>query len=199
MANAGDDHGGPPRIADLDVTEVLALLRAGDEQAAHVIYERWAGRLIGLARARLGGSIAGKEDPEDVVQSVYRSFFRRDAEAPYQFGDWQDVWALLATIARRKCVNRRLHYSSERRATSRESRPDAIDAGSAEPPPEEVAMLAETVQSLLLRFPARERAVVELSLQGYTVKEISAQLGRAERSVFRVREHVRVWLQTHSC
>jgi DNA-directed RNA polymerase specialized sigma24 family protein len=56
-------------------------------------------------------------------------------------------------------------------------------------------MLAETVERLLLRFPAEERAVVELSLQGHTVKEISATLDRPERSVYRIRDHVRAWLE----
>jgi RNA polymerase sigma-70 factor (ECF subfamily) len=40
-----------------------------------------------------------------------------------------------------------------------------------------------------------ERAVLELSLQGYTATEISERLGRAERSVRRLRERVRKRLE----
>ena len=56
-------------------------------------------------------------------------------------------------------------------------------------------MLVETVGRLLEGLEAPERAIVELSLQGHSTREISTQLGRAERTVQRVREHVRSQLQ----
>jgi DNA-directed RNA polymerase specialized sigma24 family protein len=48
-----------------------------DEQAARENFDRFARRLIGLARTRLDRRIRQKIDPEDVVQSVFRSFFTR--------------------------------------------------------------------------------------------------------------------------
>jgi RNA polymerase sigma-70 factor (ECF subfamily) len=56
-------------------------------------------------------------------------------------------------------------------------------------------VLAETVELLLGRLDRDERAMIELSLQGFSTQEISAQTGRAERSVRRVRERVRQHLQ----
>jgi RNA polymerase sigma-70 factor, ECF subfamily len=38
---------------------------------------------------------------------------------------------------------------------------------------------------------ADDRSIIELSLPGYTAPEIGERLGRAERTVRRVREHVR--------
>jgi RNA polymerase sigma-70 factor (ECF subfamily) len=61
-------------------------LRAGDEKAAREVYEKWTHRLVGLARHQLGHYLTGKEDPEDVVQSIYRSFFRRWQEGRYRAG-----------------------------------------------------------------------------------------------------------------
>jgi RNA polymerase sigma-70 factor (ECF subfamily) len=173
----------------------MARLRAGDEAAARDVYEWWAWRLIDLTRARLGRSIAAKEDPEDVVQSVYRSFFRRYGMGQFRVDDWHDVWALLVTIALRKCANRRQFYAAECRDPKREAALGPVEPNTTDPTPEDEAMLAETVERLLLRFPAEERAVVELSLQGHTVKEISATLDRPERSVYRIRDHVRAWLE----
>ena len=49
--------------------------------------------------------------------------------------------------------------------------------------------------ALLEGLEPPERAIVELSLQGYSAREISTQLVRAERTVQRVREHVRTQLQ----
>ena len=48
---------------------------------------------------------------------------------------------------------------------------------------------------LLRGLRGDERSVVELSLQGFTAQEISGTLGRAERSVRRLRERVRKQLE----
>jgi RNA polymerase sigma-70 factor (ECF subfamily) len=56
-------------------------------------------------------------------------------------------------------------------------------------------VLAETVERVLREVGTDERRVVELSLQGYSTQEISEQLGRAERSVRRLRERVRKYLE----
>jgi RNA polymerase sigma-70 factor (ECF subfamily) len=169
-------------------------LRAGDEKAAREVYEKWTLRLVGLARHQLGHFLTGKEDPEDVVQSIYRSFFRRWQEGRYRAGDWHDVWALLAVIAIRKCAGRRQHYAAERRDPRREV-PLASQDPAAGPAPEEAALLVETIGRLLEGLEPPERAIVELSLQGHSTQEISTRLGRAERTVQRVRQHVRSQLQ----
>ena len=59
------------------------------------------------------------------------------------------------------------------------------------PTPEEAAMLAETIEQLLLSFEAPERLVVELILQGCDVAEIHEQTGRPEHTVSRLRKEVR--------
>ena len=64
-----------------------------------------------------------------------------------------------------------------------------------EPRPEEAVILAETVERLLRDVSVHERPVLALSLQGYTAAEISIRLGRAERSVRRLREHIRTRLE----
>jgi RNA polymerase sigma-70 factor (ECF subfamily) len=65
-----------------------------------------------------------------------------------------------------------------------------------EPSPDEAAVLAETVEALFRQVDdADERAILELSLQGFTAAEISESLGRAERSVRRLRERVRKRLE----
>jgi RNA polymerase sigma-70 factor (ECF subfamily) len=64
-----------------------------------------------------------------------------------------------------------------------------------EPTPDQAAVLAETVESLLGRLDQDERTMMELSLQGFSTQEISEQTGRAERSVRRLRERVRKHLE----
>jgi RNA polymerase sigma-70 factor (ECF subfamily) len=69
------------------------------------------------------------------------------------------------------------------------------DAISREPTPDQAAALAEIVEGLLSRLNAEERIMLELSLQGFSAQEISQQTGRAERSVRRLRERVRKYLE----
>jgi RNA polymerase sigma-70 factor (ECF subfamily) len=187
-------------MRETDLLPVLCeRLRAGDEVAARAAYERWSSRLVGLARARLGNIVSAKEDPEDVVQSVYRSFFRRFAAGGYSVASWEDVWAMLAAIAVRKCANRRKRYAAGRRDARREvALFDQALPSALEPTPAEAAALSDTIEALLRGFDPPERAIVELSLQGYSTAEIRDRLGRAERSVQRVREQVRSLLCTWS-
>ena len=78
-----------------------------------------------------------------------------------------------------------------------DSSPEMIElALDREPLPDEAVALAETVAVLFQAIDdADERAILELSLQGFTATEISEQLGRAERSVRRLRERVRKRLE----
>src|SRR5262245_24535885 len=63
-------------------------LRAGEDDAAREVFERFARRLVLLARARFDKQLAHRVDPEDVVQSAFKSFFIRQREGNFQFGDW---------------------------------------------------------------------------------------------------------------
>src|SRR5262249_23630444 len=142
-----------------------------------------------------------KIDPEDVVQSAYKSFFLRYGEETLGDHGWQGLWGLLTCITLRKCADRVRYYRAERRDISREASPrqEAAepwrDAVSRDPTAEQAAVLAETVAQVLRGLDADERSIIELSLQGYSTSEISEQLGRAERSVRRLRERVRKQLE----
>ena len=179
---------------------------AAPEPAA--IFERFSRRLIGLARGHLNARLQHKVEPEDVVQSAYKSFFLRYGDGALASEGWDGLWGLLTTITLRKCADRARFHHAERRDIARESPlgTSTSDSGVAgfhpwheaacrEPTPDQAAVLAETVESLLRPLAADERTIVELSLQGCTTQEISEQTGRAERSVRRIRETVRKHLE----
>jgi RNA polymerase sigma-70 factor (ECF subfamily) len=184
-------------------TQLAERLRAGDDGAATEVFRRFAGRLIGLARTELDIRLRRKLDPEDVVQSVYRSFFTRYHAGQFDVANWDSLWSLLTRITVRKCLNRAEYYLARcRNAAAEVDAPwddgaasglsEAIDR---EPTPLEAAVLAETVEQMMRGLEADDRSIIELSLQGYTAPQISAQLGRAERTVRRVREHIKKRLQ----
>jgi len=166
-------------------------------------FERFTRRLVGLARRQLGDLLRHKVDPEDVVQSVYKSFLLRYGAEMLAGQDEDGLWALLARITLRKCADRARYYRAECRDASREAPPPAgvenaeawREAVGHEPTPEQAVILAETLEHLMRGLDGDERPIVELSLQGFSTQEISEQLGRAERSVRRVRERVRKHLE----
>jgi RNA polymerase sigma-70 factor (ECF subfamily) len=178
-------------------------LRNGDQGAATEVFRRFANRLIALAGKELDSRIQRKEDPEDVVQSVYRSFFTRHRNGQFDLANWDSLWSLLTVITVRKCRNRARHYGAERRKISGEIdvaswEDSAAGFGEAidrEPTPLEATILAETVEEMMRGLKPDERQIIELSLQEYTIREISARLGRAERTVQRVRDHIKKRLQ----
>jgi RNA polymerase sigma-70 factor, ECF subfamily len=182
---------------------LMGRLRAGDQDAATAVFRRFTGRLIALARAELDARTRGKVDPEDVVQSTYRSFFTRVDGGQFDVATWDALWGLLTVITVRKCMNRARFFRAERRDARAEFAPGSGSVGAGvpvlaidrEPTPSEAAMLTETIEQLLRGLDSDDRAIVELSLQGYTTSEIGARLRFAERTVRRVRERLKGRLQ----
>jgi RNA polymerase sigma-70 factor (ECF subfamily) len=191
---------------DESFAELMARLRCGDEEAADRVFRRFAQRLIALARKRLNAKVRQKVDAEDVVQSVYRSFFRRQAKGQFDLDGWDGLWGLLARITLCKCGHHVQHFCAARRDVRREAGedagPDASNAGwealAREPTPPEAVMLAEAVEGLMRDLEGRDRDIVAEALQGYTAGEICARLARPERTVYRVLARVKKRLQRES-
>ena len=59
------------------------------------VFERFSRRLIGLARVHLDERFQHKVDPEDVVQSVYKSFLIRYGDGALAAEGWEGLWGLL--------------------------------------------------------------------------------------------------------
>jgi RNA polymerase sigma-70 factor (ECF subfamily) len=184
--------------------DLMARLRTGDQDAAAQVFDRYAKQLIQLAWRQLGPKLRQKLDPEDVLQSVFRSFFSHQAAGEITgLESWDNLWGLLVVITMRKCRRqiKRFHYA--RRNVQREipvpsSDPESeSQAGltSDEPTPAEAVMLTETVEQLMSRMDARQQEIFSLSLQGRTVPQISEQLGCTERLAFRVLRRVREVLE----
>jgi RNA polymerase sigma-70 factor (ECF subfamily) len=189
----------PFMAADESFVKLLTRVRAGDQDATTQIFERFAHRLLALARSRLDGLTRQKIDPDDVLQSVFRSFFTRLADDQWDLDNWDSLWGLLALITVRKCGHRVEYFRAACRDIHREVSARAVTDSSApglEPPasdptPSAVVMLAETVENLLGHLEVRDRRIVELSLQGHTNSEIGNVVGCTERTVYRVLERVR--------
>ena len=182
---------------------LLNQLQAGDEAAATKIYQRYAQQLIGKARGHLGSVVKQKVDAEDLVQSVYRSFFNRFGQGQFDLENWESLWGLLNTITLRKCGRQVEYFHADKRDINREKRPELNSKDSMrqwqaiarEPTPEEAMILTETMEQMLSAFDTRQREILSLTLQGYTQQEVSEQVGCSERTVRRLLTSARQQLQ----
>jgi RNA polymerase sigma-70 factor (ECF subfamily) len=192
--------------SDPSFDEIMARLRAGQNDAATEVFNRYAGRLLGLARKQLDPLVLQKVDPEDVVQSVFRSFFVRNMEGRFgEFASWDNLWGMLVVLTHWKCGRRMDYFHAACRDVDREvpaeQPPDHGQSGSDvgvrddEPTPSEAAMLTDTVERLMRSLEGRHREILTLSLQGYAPAQISERLGCTERTVYRVLERVKEWLE----
>jgi RNA polymerase sigma-70 factor (ECF subfamily) len=189
--------------ADLPFDDLMTRLRQGDEEAAATVFRRFARRLIGLARQRLDGLVRPKVDPEEIVQSVFRSFFRRHGDGRFDLDDWGSLWGLLARITVRKCAKKNARYRAPCRDVRKEVSSPSEDGDQAavwlavarEPTPEDAAVLLETVEQVMRGLAAHEREIVVLRLQGHSTAEVSAALDCTERKVQRVIGRVRQRLE----
>jgi RNA polymerase sigma-70 factor (ECF subfamily) len=189
--------------ADPSFDDLMARLYRGDEDAAALVFRRYGQRLVALASGQLGPRLRQKVDPEDILQSVLRSFFVRQAGGQYHPHSWDSLWSLLTVITLRKCGYQVRHFRAGCRDMRIEVTAAAAASGSAtgwegvarDPTPSEAARLTETVEELLRGLEGRDRQIIELSLQGYTPPEISAQVGRTERTIYRLQERVKKRLE----
>jgi RNA polymerase sigma-70 factor (ECF subfamily) len=178
--------------------DLMARLRTGDEAAATEVFQRFVYRLIALTRNQFDSWLRFRVDPEDIVQSVYRSFFTRFRAGQFDISNWESLWGLLALITLRKCANRVEYLRAGRRAIGNEEKqarttqPEPLlKAMDDAPSPLEAAILTETLERLLNSLPERERTIVQLHLEGHEIPAISLHVGRSQRTVRRVLELAR--------
>ncbi len=183
------------------VTGLIQLLRSEDpaerEQAALLIWRRYFRDLLELARNNLNQRIRTREDEEDVVQSMYKSFCLRQQRGEFDLSDRDALWNLLVTITLRKARNTAKKHGRDRRDVSREQ----TIAGSEEaesthwaleqmeasgPSADEAAVLNEALERRLEALADPElREIALLRLEGYTNHEIADRYGCTDRSIER--------------
>jgi RNA polymerase sigma-70 factor (ECF subfamily) len=182
--------------------DLHARLRRGDDAAAAELYRRFAGRLIRVAQRSLDARTRRKVDPEDVLQSVFKSFFWRHGDGQYQLKDWNGLWGLLVLITLRKCGHKIRYFHRDARDVDREVDPPTPEDTDVpwEPPAEHPTpthglILAELLEELYRGLKERDRTIVQLRLQGYTAREIGTQVELTEYTVQGVLRHVRKRLE----
>jgi RNA polymerase sigma-70 factor (ECF subfamily) len=163
-------------------------LRSGDSQAAEEIFARYAQRLVRLAEQHLSRKLAARLDGADVVQSVFRTFFRRSAAGQFRIDNSDELWRLLVQITLQKARAYGRQHTAGVRTVAAESRHSAAllcEAFAHEPGPEEAVALVDQIEELLRGLPAFYCDLLQLRLEGYSVSDTAGRLGVSRRTVHR--------------
>src|SRR5947209_16143263 len=108
----------PPAPLPSDRSLLLRFQR-GHGDAATELYLRYAERLHALVLAQRGADLAARLDPDDVVQSVFRTFFRRAAQGHYNVPQGEELWKLFLVIALYKVRDTAAYHRADKRDVRR--------------------------------------------------------------------------------
>jgi RNA polymerase sigma factor (sigma-70 family) len=165
-------------------------LQRGDPGAAEEVFARYAERLARLAEQNLSPRLAARIDSADVVQSAFRTFFRRSAAGEFRIDSAGQLWRLLARITLLKARAHARHHGADMRDVRAEE-PAGDERGSpetpaAEPGPAEQAVLIDQVEALLAGLPPQYGDLLRARLEGHSVTDIAREINLSRQSVHRM-------------
>jgi RNA polymerase sigma factor (sigma-70 family) len=202
----------PQLISTMDsncsISQWLGGLKDGDRAAIDQLWQRYAQRLVELARQAMRRAPKTGADEEDVAQSVFRNICRGAEKGKLQsITNRDELWWLLIVITKQKVVDHIRRETAQCRGGGRvvcetDLRTVLAAPGQAltaaigeEPTPEFVVMFEEQTQWLLglLRDDVLRRVAL-LRIEGYSVEEIAVIIGISARSIERKLQLIRrVW------
>ncbi len=178
--------------------DFLKALQAGDPTVEEQVYNKYAPRLLHVAQQHLSKKLASRLDPEDVVQSVFRTFFRRQAEGTFQIDNSAQLWKLLVKITVRKTCAKARHHTADKREVGKEvpidGGADGFQHSEEGPGPEDVAVLLDLIEAMFEGLQEVYARVLEMRLGGYSAAEIADELGVARQTVYRALDRLQTKL-----
>ena len=170
--------------------------RAGDQEAARQLFDRYVSRLLSLARKRISQRLSARVDPDDIVQSVFRTFFGRAKAGQFQIEKEEDLPRLLVRITVHKTLRQVEFHQAGKRDIGAESVPDPsgdrlTELLAREPTPEDAVLFLDQLEHFLAQLRPQDRQILDLRMQGFSTEEIAQRLGTYDRKVRRVLERIR--------
>jgi len=178
-------------------SDLIQRLRDGSGTAAREVFDRYVERLLSLAKRRIGQRMNSRVDPEDVVQSVFRTFFSRMKNDQFEIHAEDDLFKLLVRITVHKTLRQIAHHKAAKRDPSQEAAQGSdahemlMQAMGAEPSPETVVTFMDHLEHFLGQLSEQDRLVLEMRMQGHSTDEIATKLGSYGRKVRRILERIR--------
>jgi RNA polymerase sigma-70 factor (ECF subfamily) len=173
---------------------LLQRYRRGSQDAAMQLYLRYAQRLRALAEAQCSPDLTRRVDVEDIVQSVFGSFFRGANKGYYEVPAGDELWKLLLVIALNKIRTKGAFHRAAKRDVRRTVAGEAALQGlraSDTDDDAEYAFLQLAIAEALEKLPSQHKAMLELRIEGYEVAEIAQKTQRSKRTVERILQEAR--------
>lgn len=181
------------------VTQMIAKLKDGDEQAAQAIWEGFFHRVCGLANKKLGAASKRAHDEEDIALSAINALCTGAKEGKFrQLENRDDLWQLLCMLTSRKAA-----LAWRKQQNKKEVGESIIGFGTEEermtldqfvqgaPDQNYLDSLTATSSELMAGLDERLRQVALLKLRGFSNQEIADQLQRSVKSVERYLQTIR--------
>ena len=176
-------------------------LRHGDRLIVEEFCQRYGAALERLAAKHLPAGLQRRVGPEDVVQSVCRTFLRRTQGGEFHLNDSEDLWRLLCAITLTKVREQARFHLRQKRGVNQEASAVSADAmasvfhpAAPGPTPAEAAEFADQFEQIIASLDDEERQVVDLRLQECTAEEMARRMGCSERTVRRILKRVQTLL-----
>jgi RNA polymerase sigma-70 factor (ECF subfamily) len=170
--------------------------RAGDEEAARRLFHAHVDQLVDLARQRISQRLASRVDAEDVVQSVFRTFFKRVRAGEFVVHDEEDLCKLLVRITVYKTLRQVAFHQQGKRDARQEAggevgQEQLLRVMANGPTPEEAVIFLDELEFFLDQLSEEDRQICRMRLEGHTNVDIAQALGINERRIRRLMERLR--------
>lgn len=178
---------------DQEISDLIHQYRKGEDDAATALYLRYAKQLQSIAEGETSAQMAVRVDPEGIVQSVFRTFFRRVDQGQYDISDPGELWKLLLVMA----LNKVRATAKSHRAVKRDvSRTVSLEHSSeaAQDNDQALAVLKMTIAEIVENLPTNDRQIIMMRMEGHEVQDIARECGRSKRSVERILQKFRMRL-----
>src|SRR3954451_20845124 len=175
-------------------SSLVRRFRAGEDDAATKLYRRYAERLHRLAQRNTALDLTPRFDAEDVVQSVFRTFFRRVRTGLYDLPAGDELWRLLLVISLNKIRTLAVYHRAQKRSVNTTVAPGAELFSQLEDQNSEnlaLTSLKLVIGEVLHDLPEVQQQIIVRRIEGGQVDEIAAETGRSKRTVERVLQDFR--------
>jgi len=174
---------------------LLVRARDGDQDAARQLYLRYAKRLNRLVARQCSAGLARRAGVEDIVQSVFGSFFRRIRRGSYDVPDEDDLWRLLLVITLHKIRKKAEYHHAAKRDAHRTMGGDAVRRHlevQSDGTRSQEGYFVLVVEEILEQLAPQAREMVRLRIDGHEIGEVARKTGRSRRTVERTLQEIRL-------
>lgn len=157
-------------------------------------FGEWSARLVNIVRGRLSKVMRKRVDAEDIVQSVFRTVWRRQQNGQMELKDEPNAWRLLVRIAINKTCRAVRFNKAGIRSVEKEV-PVGLSAVAAQAKPaDRTPLITEKLQEIAKGLSPTHRRILELRFDGLTVSQVAEELAITRQTVYRCLQMVKVRL-----